>query len=221
MLKRKIAPSILDANFLKLGEQIDEINNGKADLIHLDIMDGCFVPNISFGPKVVESIKKITSIPLDVHLMIENPEKHIQSYIEAGGDMITIHVETGKHLDRLVQRIKESGVKCGLALNPATPLSTVEYVLPKIDQLLIMTVNPGFGGQKFIPEMLVKIKKARKMMENWDRSLDLQVDGGINFENVGEIIHAGANVIVAGSLIFKSKSPKDTIEKMKSIIKNY
>ena len=221
MLKRKIAPSILDANFLKLGEQIDEINNGKADLIHLDIMDGCFVPNISFGPKVVESIKKITSIPLDVHLMIENPEKHIQSYIEAGGDMITIHVETAKHLDRLVQRIKEYGVKCGLALNPATPLNTIEYVLPKIDQLLIMTVNPGFGGQKFIPEMLVKIKKARKMMENWDRSLDLQVDGGINFENVGEIIHAGANVIVAGSLIFKSKSPKDTIEKMKSIIKNY
>ena len=220
MLRRKIAPSILDANFLKLGEQIDEINEGEADLIHLDIMDGCFVPNISFGVKVVESIKKRTSIPLDVHLMIENPEKHIRSFIKAGGDIITIHVETGKHLDRLVQNIKESGAKCGLALNPATSLSAVEYLISKIDKLLVMTVNPGYGGQKFIPEMLLKIRKARKMMEFSNRFIDLEVDGGINFENVCEVISSGANIIVTGSLIFKNKSPKNTIKKMKNIIKN-
>jgi len=220
MLRRKIAPSILDANFLKLGEQIDEINEGEADLIHLDIMDGCFVPNISFGVKVVESIKKRTSIPLDVHLMIENPEKHIRSFIKAGGDIITIHVETGKHLDRLVQNIKESGAKCGLALNPATSLSAVEYLISKIDKLLVMTVNPGYGGQKFIPEMLLKIRKARKMMEFSNRFIDLEVDGGINFENVCEVISSGANIIVTGSLLFKNKSPKNTIKKMKNIIKN-
>ncbi|MEA2020954.1 MAG: ribulose-phosphate 3-epimerase [Candidatus Caldatribacteriota bacterium] len=220
MLRRKIAPSILDANFLKLGEQIDEINEGGADLIHLDIMDGCFVPNISFGVKVVESIKKRTSIPLDVHLMIENPEKHIRSFIKAGGDIITIHAEAGKHLDRLVQYIKESGVKCGLALNPATSLSAVEYLISKIDKLLVMTVNPGYGGQKFIPEMLVKMRKAKKMMEDNNRFIDLEVDGGINFENVCEVISSGANIIVAGSLIFKNKSPKNTIKKMKNIIKN-
>ena len=220
MLRRKIAPSILDANFLNLGEQVDEINEGEADLIHLDIMDGCFVPNISFGPKVVESIKKRTSIPLDVHLMIENPEKHIQSFIKAGGDIITIHAETGKHLDRLIQNIKESGAKCGLALNPATSLSAVEYLISKIDKLLVMTVNPGYGGQKFIPEMLVKIGKARTMIEDSNRIIDLEVDGGINFENVCEVISSGANIIVAGSLIFKNKSPKNTIRKMKNIIKN-
>jgi len=217
---RKISPSILDANFLNLGEQIDEINEGEADLIHLDIMDGCFVPNISFGDKIVETIKKRTSIPLDVHLMIENPEKHIQSFIKAGGDIITIHAETGKHLDRLIQKIKESGAKCGLALNPATSLSAVEYLISKIDKLLVMTVNPGYGGQKFIPEMLVKIRKARKMIEDSNRFIDLEVDGGINFENVCEVISSGANIIVAGSLIFKNKSPKNTIKKMKNIIRN-
>jgi len=220
MLRRKISPSILDANFLNLGEQIDEINEGEADLIHLDIMDGCFVPNISFGDKVVETIKKRTSIPLDVHLMIENPEKHIRSFIKAGGDIITIHAETGKHLDRLIQIIKESGAKCGLALNPATSLSAVEYLISKIDKLLVMTVNPGYGGQKFIPEMLVKIRKARKMIEDSNRFIDLEVDGGINFENVCEVISSGANIIVAGSLIFKNKSPKNTIKKMKNIIRN-
>ena len=220
MLIRKISPSILDADFLNLGEQIDEINEGEADLIHLDIMDGCFVPNISFGDKIVETIKKRTSIPLDVHLMIENPEKHIQSFIKAGGDIITIHAETGKHLDRLIQKIKESGAKCGLALNPATSLSAVEYLISKIDKLLVMTVNPGYGGQKFIPEMLVKIRKARKMIEDSNRFIDLEVDGGINFENVCEVISSGANIIVAGSLIFKNKSPKNTIKKMKNIIRN-
>jgi len=220
MLRRKISPSILDADFLNLGEQIDEINEGEADLIHLDIMDGCFVPNISFGDKVVETIKKRTSIPLDVHLMIENPEKHIRSFIKAGGDIITIHAETGKHLDRLIQEIKELGAKCGLALNPATSLSAVEYLISKIDKLLVMTVNPGYGGQKFIPEMLVKIRKARKMIEDSNRFIDLEVDGGINFENVCEVISSGANIIVAGSLIFKNKSPKNTIKKMKNIIRN-
>ena len=220
MLQRKIAPSILDADFLKLGEQIEKIDEGKADIIHLDVMDGCFVPNISFGPKIVESIRKITKLPMDVHLMIENPEKHLQSFINAGGDMVTVHVETVKHLDRIIQRIKEYGVKCGLALNPATPLSTVEYMLPKIDKLLIMTVNPGFGGQKFIPEMLSKIKQARKMIENCSREIDIEIDGGINFSNVCEAIKSGANVIVAGSLIFKNQHPMDMMTKLKNTIKN-
>jgi len=220
MRQRKIAPSILDADFLNLGEQIEKINKGKADLLHLDVMDGCFVPNISFGPKIVKSIRRITKIPMDVHLMIENPEKHLESFIEAGGDMITIHVETVKHLDRMVQRIRERGVKCGLALNPSTSLSTVEYLLPKIDKLLIMTVNPGFGGQKFIPEMLKKIRNAWKMIENSPQLIDIEVDGGINFTNVCDVIRSGANVIVAGSLIFKNDNPEEAIIKMKNMIIN-
>lgn len=217
---RKIAPSILDADFANLGEQIEIIEKGGADLIHLDIMDGCFVPNISFGTKIVESIKNKTSIPLDVHLMIENPEKHIKSFIEAGGDIITVHYETCKHLDRVIQNINESGTKCGLALNPATSLGVIEYVINKIDLLLLMTVNPGYGGQKFIPEMILKIKQARKMIEEQDKLLDLEVDGGINFDNVSEIIHAGANIIVTGSVIFKSENPKETVKKIKNLILN-
>jgi len=220
MLEKKIAPSVLDADFLQLGKQIDMINEGNADLIHLDIMDGSFVPNISFGAKVVASIKKRTSIPLDVHLMIENPEKHIKSFIEAGGDIITVHVETTKHLDRLIQQIKDFGAKCGLALNPATSLNTIEYVIKKIDKLLVMTVNPGFGGQKYIPEMLGKIKRARIMMEESQRYFDLEVDGGINFKNINEVISAGANIIVTGSLIFKSAQPKATLIKMRNTIKH-
>ncbi|MEA1939526.1 MAG: ribulose-phosphate 3-epimerase [Candidatus Caldatribacteriota bacterium] len=217
---RKIAPSILDANFTNLGKQIELIEKGGADLIHLDIMDGCFVPNISFGTKIVESIKNKTSIPLDVHLMIENPEKHIKSFIEAGGDIITVHYETCKHLDRVIQNITETGTKCGLALNPATSLAVIEYVINKIDLLLLMTVNPGYGGQKFIPEMIPKVKQARKIIEEQDKLLDLEVDGGINFDNVSEIILAGANIIVTGSVIFKSENPKETVKKMKNLILN-
>ncbi len=215
---RKLAPSILDADFSCLERELRTIENGGADLIHLDIMDGHFVPTISFGPKIVESIKRKTSLPLDVHLMIENPANHIKSFIEAGGDIITIHHGTCKHLDRVIQTIIDMRVKCGIALNPDTPLNVVEYVINKIDTLLLMTVNPGFGGQKFIPEMIAKINKAKEIISNQNKIIELAVDGGINFNNLPQVIAAGANVIVAGQIIFKSINPKDTINKIKNIL---
>jgi len=165
MLK-KLAPSILDVDFTYLERELKILESGGADLIHLDIMDGNFVPNISFGPRIVESIKSKTSLPLEVHLMVERPENHIKSFIDAGGDIIIVHYETSKHLDRLIQTINEADVKSGIALNPATPLNVIEYLINKIDFLLLMTVNPGFGGQKFIPEMFSKIEKARKIIDN-------------------------------------------------------
>ncbi|MBA7598997.1 Ribulose-phosphate 3-epimerase [subsurface metagenome] len=218
MLK-KLAPSILDVDFTCLERELRKIESGGADLIHLDIMDGNFVPNISFGPKMVESIKSITSLPLEVHLMVEKPENHIKSFINAGGDIIIVHYETSKHLDRLIQTINEVDLKSGIALNPATPLSVIEYLINKIDILLLMTVNPGFGGQKFIPEMISKIEKARKMIDNQKKSISLEVDGGINLDNISKVIKAGAEIIVAGQIIFKSANPEMTIKKIKNILK--
>jgi ribulose-phosphate 3-epimerase len=174
----KLAPSILDVDFAHLERELKKIENGGADLLHLDIMDGNFVPNISFGPRIVESIKSITSLPLEVHLMVEKPENHIKSFIDAGGDIIIVHYETSNHLDRLIQNINDDGVKSGIALNPATTLSVIEHLINKIDVLLLMTVNPGFGGQKFIPEMIAKIEKARKIIDNQKKSISLAVAGG-------------------------------------------
>lgn len=215
---RKLAPSILDADLTCLEKELRVIENGGADLIHLDIMDGHFVPNISFGAKIVGSIKSKTSLPLDVHLMVENPANHIKSFVEAGGDIITIHYETCKHLDRVIQSIVGMGVKCGIALNPATPLNVVEYIINKIDILLLMTVNPGFGGQKFIPEMLTKITRAKEIISNQKKLISLEVDGGINFNNLSQVITAGADIIVAGQIIFKSTNPEETIHKIKNIL---
>ena len=215
---RKLAPSILDVDFTCLERELRKIESGGVDLLHLDIMDGNFVPNISFGPKIVESIKRITSLPLEVHLMIEKPENHIKSFINAGGDIIIVHYETSKHLDRLIQNINDADVKSGIALNPATPLGVIEYLINKIDFLLLMTVNPGFGGQKFIPEMIDKIKKARKIIDNQKKPISLEVDGGINLDNISEVIKAGVEIIVIGQLISKSANPEITIKKIKNIM---
>ena len=218
MLK-KLAPSILDADFTCLEKELRKIESGGADLIHLDIMDGNFVPNISFGPRIVESIKSKTSLPLEVHLMVEKPENHIKSFINAGGDIIIIHYETSKHLDRLIQTINEANVKSGIAINPATPLSVIKYLINKIDILLIMTVNPGFGGQKFIPEMISKIEKARKIIDSQKKSTSLAVDGGINLDNISNVVKAGAEIIVVGQIIFKSANPEETTRKIKNLLK--
>ncbi|MGB6607761.1 MAG: ribulose-phosphate 3-epimerase [Atribacterota bacterium] len=218
-MTKKLAPSILDVDFAHLEREIKKIENGGADLLHLDIMDGNFVPNISFGPRIVESIKSITSLPLEVHLMVEKPENHIKSFINAGGDIIIVHYETSKHLDRLIQNINEAGVKSGIALNPATTLSVIEYLINKIDILLLMTVNPGFGGQKFIPEMIAKIEKARKIIDNQKKSISLAVDGGINLDNIYQVVKAGAEIIVVGQIISKSSNPEMIIKKIKNILK--
>ena len=218
-MTKKLAPSILDVDFAHLERELKKIENGGADLLHLDIMDGNFVPNISFGPRIVESIKSITSLPLEVHLMVEKPENHIKSFINAGGDIIIVHYETSKHLDRLIQTINEAGVKSGIALNPATTLSVIEYLINKIDILLLMTVNPGFGGQKFIPEMIAKIEKARKIIDNQKKSISLAVDGGINLDNIYQVVKAGAEIIVVGQIISKSSNPEMIIKKIKNILK--
>ena len=216
---RKLAPSILDADFTCLERELRIIESGGADLIHLDIMDGNFVPNISFGPMIVESIEGKTSLPLEVHLMVEKPEKHIKSFINAGGDIIIVHYETTKHLDRLIQTINEANVKSGIALNPATPLSVIEYLINEIDVLLLMSVNPGYGGQKFIPETISKIEKARKIIDNQKKSISLAVDGGINLDNISNVVKAGVDIVVAGQIIFKSANPEMTIKKIKNILK--
>jgi ribulose-phosphate 3-epimerase len=215
---KKLAPSILDVDFTCLEKELRKIESGGVDLLHLDIMDGNFVPNISFGPKIVESIKKITSLPLEVHLMVEKPENHIKTFINAGGDIIIVHYETSKHLDKLIQIINDADVKSGVALNPATPLSVMEYLISKIDFLLLMTVNPGYGGQKFIPGMIDKIKKARKIIDNQKKPISLEVDGGINLDNISEVAKAGAEIIVVGQLISKSTNPEMTIKKIKKIL---
>ncbi|NMB09694.1 MAG: ribulose-phosphate 3-epimerase [Tissierellia bacterium] len=201
----KIAPSILSADFSILKEQIALVEEGGADLIHLDIMDGHFVPNITFGAPVIEMLRKVTKIPFDVHLMIENPEKYIDDFVNAGADIITVHEESTVHLHRLIQQIKDHNIKACVSLNPATPLESIEYVLEELDMVLIMSVNPGFGGQSFIPQMKEKIRRLKSMIEDRGLKMDIQVDGGVKLDNAKEIIDCGANVLVAGSAIFGSE----------------
>lgn len=211
-----IAPSILSADFSVLGEEIAAVEAAGADWIHIDVMDGHFVPNITMGPGVVKSLRKMTVLPFDVHLMVENPEQYIQPFAEAGSDRITVHMEALIHLHRTVSQIKELGLKAGVSLNPATPLSFVESILTDIDLLLIMTVNPGFGGQQFIKTMLPKIRQARELIDRFAPAVLLEVDGGVTLTNLPAILKAGADVFVAGASIFGSGNYRDTIGKMKA-----
>lgn len=207
-----IAPSILSADFAKLGAEIKDVEAGGAKLIHIDVMDGHFVPNITIGPLIVSAIRPHTSLPLDVHLMIEQPEKYVADFVHAGADIITVHQEATVHLHRLVHQIKDLGVKAGVALNPATPLSTIEHILPDLDMVLLMTVNPGFGGQQFIPAVLRKISKLREMLVNLGLShIDIEVDGGVNKETAKTVIEAGANILVAGSAVYGNANRKQAI----------
>lgn len=212
----KIAPSILSADFSRLGEQIAEVSKAGADYIHVDVMDGNFVPNITIGSPVLASLRSKTNLPLDVHLMIEQPEKHISQFTEAGANIITVHVEVSRHLHRLIETIKNSGVKAGVALNPATPISAVDEVLPILDLVLIMTVNPGFGGQAFIAGMMNKIARMRKKLDDSGAEVELEVDGGINNDIAVNVAQAGAEVLVAGSAIFNSQqNPGEALRKMR------
>ncbi|MBC8412538.1 MAG: ribulose-phosphate 3-epimerase [Nitrospira sp.] len=200
----KIAPSILSADFARLGEDVIAAEKAGADLIHIDTMDGHFVPNITIGPLVVKAVKKVTSLPLDVHLMIESPDLYIKEFAESGADIITVHAEASVHLHRTVQNIKECGVKAGVSLNPATPVSHLDLILPYLDIVLIMSVNPGFGGQKFIPEAIAKIKELRSRISEMGLDIEIEVDGGVNIDNVAEVSNAGADIVVMGSAFYNS-----------------
>jgi ribulose-phosphate 3-epimerase len=210
-----IAPSLLSADFSKLADEVKAVEKAGADLLHLDVMDGLFVPNITFGPLVISSIRPHSNLIFDVHLMIESPERYIKDFAEAGADWISIHVEATKHLHRTIWKIKEFDKKAGVALNPHTPLEIIKYVLEDLDFVLIMTVNPGFGGQKFIRNCLPKIKELRKMIEERELNVLIQVDGGINSETAPEVIKAGAQVLVAGSAVFGKKDYVKAIEALK------
>lgn len=214
----RIAPSILSADFLRLGEEIKSAEAAGIDMFHIDVMDGHFVPNITIGPAVVESIKKIATVPLDVHLMIEDPDKYLADFINAGADYLTVHVETSMHLQRTVQKIKESSVKAGVSLNPATPLSSLDYILDDADFILVMSVNPGFGGQSFIPQTMSKIKMLRKAISERGSSTLIEVDGGVKPENAKKVADAGADILVMGSAFFSSKDYGSLTKKLRSLL---
>ncbi len=210
-----LAPSILSADFTRIGEEIEQVTEAGADIIHVDVMDGHFVPNITIGPPVVASVKKISSLALDVHLMISEPDRYIEAFAEAGADWITVHVEASVHLHRTIQKIKAAGKKAGAALNPATPLTSLDYILEDLDLAMLMSVNPGFGGQSFIPSSLDKIKELKKMIDNKGLSTGIEIDGGVSEKTIRQISEAGANIFVAGSAIFKGNY-QERISNLKS-----
>ncbi|ABK46134.1 ribulose-5-phosphate 3-epimerase [Magnetococcus marinus MC-1] len=210
----KIAPSILSADFARLGEEIRMVEAAGADYIHVDVMDGHFVPNLTMGPPVVASIRKVATKPLDVHLMISPVDPYIEAFAQAGSDIITVHAEATHHLDRTLNLIKEYGKKAGVSINPATPVSAIENVMHLVDMVLVMSVNPGFGGQSFIPHSLNKVRQVREMINRQDRPIELQVDGGVKPDNIAKIAEAGANVFVAGSAIFSQPDYRAVMDSM-------
>lgn len=212
----KIAPSILAADFAKLGEEIKDVEKGGADYIHIDVMDGHFVPNITMGPQVVSAIRPLTKLTLDVHLMIEKPDLYVEDFIKAGADIVSVHVEACPHLHRTIHLIKEKGAKAGVVLNPATPLEMIQHILPDVDLVLFMTVNPGFGGQSFIETVLPKIRKLSETVKKTGFKAEIEVDGGINPETAKVCQEAGVDVFVAGSAIFKSSDRKAAIEAIRN-----
>ena len=213
----KIAPSILSANFAKMGEEVQSLEKNGADVVHCDVMDGVFVNNITFGIKMVEDIRKMTSLPLDCHLMIVHPEKYVERFAKAGADIITVHYEACQdNLKEVLELIKSTGVKCGAVINPDTPVEKIKEVIPLCDMVLVMSVFPGFGGQKFIPSALDKLKEIRAIIEGLGKEIDLEIDGGVTAENVEEIKAAGANVIVAGSAVFKAEDRAAMIAALKA-----
>jgi len=211
----KIAPSILASDFSRLGEEIKELDRVKVDFIHIDVMDGVFVPNISFGIPIIKSIRKLTNIPFDVHLMITEPSRFIEDFAKAGANIITVHYEADKHIDRTINYIKSFGVKAGVAINPGTPVSVLNDIIAEIDMVLIMSVNPGFGGQKYIKYASDKLKQVKELAISKNKDLLIQVDGGIVKENIGEVVACGANVIVAGSSVFKNDEIEKNINTLK------
>jgi ribulose-phosphate 3-epimerase len=217
-MKKLISPSILSADFSKIGQEVKALENAGADYIHIDVMDGHFVPNITIGPLVVDAVKRITDIPLDVHLMIENPDFYIDAFAKAGSDILTVHAEAGYHLHRTLQAVKDKGIKAAVSLNPATSLNVLDHILEDVDTILIMTVNPGFGGQKFIRPMLQKTKDLKSKIEKAGLDIAIEVDGGIVLENIKEASDAGADIFVSGSGILNTPDYGKTISAMKKII---
>jgi ribulose-phosphate 3-epimerase len=219
MNKIMIAPSILSCKFSRLGQEIKDVEKAGADLIHIDVMDGHFVPNITIGPLIVAAVKEVSSVPLDVHLMIENPGRYVGDFIQAGADIITLHAETDNHILRTMDLIKSFGRKAGISLNPSTPETALKYVMNVVDMVVIMTVNPGFGGQKYMHAMEAKIEKAREMIDASGRVVDLEVDGGIKAENAKRVVDAGANVLVMGTEVFHSKDYRKKIVEIRKTLK--
>jgi len=212
-----VAPSLLASDFLHLADECKMLNESEADWFHLDVMDGRFVPNISYGMSIIKQMRKTTNKPFDVHLMILEPEKYAEEFKEAGADHLIVHIEACVHLHRNIQQIKSLGMKAGVALNPHTPVFLLQDILADIDQVLIMSVNPGFGGQEFIPHTITKIRELRKMIDDNNLNVKIEIDGGVTLENAKEIVNAGANVLVAGSTVFKAPDPKKIIAELKSI----
>jgi ribulose-phosphate 3-epimerase len=211
----KIAPSILSADFSRLGEQLRELDLCGADIIHLDVMDGNFVPNITFGPPVIKNLRSYTKLPFDVHLMIESPARYIDDFVKAGADIITVHYEADRHIDRTINYIKSLGIKAAVALNPGTTVSNIKDLIPYLDMVLIMSVNPGFGGQKYIKYSSTKLREVKTLSLELNPSLLIEVDGGIDSNNIKEVINCGANVIVAGSAVFKDNRIEENIKALK------